>query len=75
MRTLIFFKICHNKIKKGDVDSFGDLHAIIIDTYDFNKGENNPDVKFGRFLQNIGLAKNYYEIIYVKVPYSDWINL
>lgn len=53
----------------------GDLHAIIIDTYDFNKGESNPDVKFGRFLQNIGLAKNYYEVIYLKVPYSDWINL
>ena len=71
----LFNSLHYADVYKMNIDLLGDLHAIIIDTYDFNKGESNPDVKFGRFLQNIGLAKKYYEVIYLKVPYSDWINL
>ena len=45
---------------------------LIVDTYDFNKGETNILVKTGRELQDAGLIENYYSIIPVKIPPEKW---
>jgi len=41
------------------IDKNGTFKAVIVDTYDFNKGELNPLVKAGRNVQEAGLLKPF----------------
>ena len=54
------------------LDDMDNLWMLIVDTYDFNKGEKNPLVIIGRKLQEKGLIENYYSIIPVKIPPEKW---
>ena len=54
------------------LDDMDILWMLIVDTYDFNKGETNILVKTGRELQDAGLIENYYSIIPVKIPPEKW---
>lgn len=54
------------------LDDMNNLWMLIVDTYDFNKGETNILVKTGRELQDAGLIENYYSIIPVKIPPEKW---
>ena len=54
------------------LDDIDNLWMLIVDTYDFNKGEKNPLVIIGRKLQEKGLIENYYSIIPVKIPPEKW---
>ena len=54
------------------LDDMDNLWMLIVDTYDFNKGETNILVKTGRELQDAGLIENYYSIIPVKIPPEKW---
>ena len=54
------------------LDDMDNLWMLIVDTYDFNKGEKNPLVITGRKLQEKGLIENYYSIISVKLPPEKW---
>ena len=54
------------------LDDMNNLWMLIVDTYDFNKGEKNPLVITGRKLQEKGLIENYYSIIPVKIPPEKW---
>ena len=54
------------------LDDMDNLWMLIVDTYDFNKGEKNPLVITGRKLQEKGLIENYYSIIPVKIPPEKW---
>ena len=54
------------------LDDMDNLCMLIIDTYDFNKGETNFLVKKGRTFQEKGWIENYYSIIPVKIPPQKW---
>ena len=54
------------------LDDMDNLWMLIVDTYDFNKGEKNPLVIIGRKLQEKGFIENYYSIIPVKIPPEKW---
>ena len=56
------------------IDNQYNLCALIIDTYDFNKKEDNPLVEKGRELQEKGKIENYYSIIPIKIPLEQWKN-
>lgn len=62
-------------VYKMYIDESNNLHVIIIDTYDFNKGELNPAVNVGRFLQKKDILKNLYVIINVEMSYGEWAEL
>ena len=50
------------------IDNKYNLCALIIDTYDFNKNENNSLVQKGREYQELNEIENYYLIIPIKIP-------
>ena len=54
------------------IDNKYNLCALIIDTYDFNKNENNPLVQKGREYQESSEIENYYVIIPIKIPLKQW---
>ena len=54
------------------IDNKYNLCALIIDTYDFNKNENNPLVQMGSALQENNIIENYYLIIPIKIPLKQW---
>ena len=54
------------------LDDMDNLWMLIVDTYDFNKGEKYPLVRIGRNLQEKGWIENYYSIIPVKIPPEKW---
>lgn len=54
------------------LDDMDNLWMLIVDTYDFNKGETNFLVKKGRTFQEKGWIENYYSIIPVKIPPEKW---
>ncbi len=54
------------------LDDMDNLCMLIVDTYDFNKGETNFLVKKGRTFQEKGWIENYYSIIPVKIPPEKW---
>ena len=54
------------------LDDMNNLWMLIVDTYDFNKGEKYPLVRIGRNLQEKGWIENYYSIIPVKIPPEKW---
>ena len=56
------------------LDSDGNLLATIIDIYDFNEGDSNLVVKAARYYQEKGKIENYFTIIILKIPPSEWIN-
>ena len=56
------------------LDSNDNLYALVIDTYDFNKFENDPLVKKGGVYQDIGKLEPYYNIAVLKIPKNEWIN-
>ena len=56
------------------LDSNDNLYALVIDTYDFNKFENDPLVKKGGIYQDKGKLEPYYNIAVLKIPKNEWIN-
>lgn len=54
------------------LDSNGNLYALIVDTYDFNKFENDPLVKKGGEYQEKGKIEPYYNIAVLKIPKDEW---
>lgn len=58
-------------IYKAYIDKSGDFHAIVVDTYDFNKGESNFLVKAGRNVQEAGLLKPFYSVSFVDIKKAD----
>ncbi len=56
------------------LDYNDNLCALIVDTYDFNKFEDNPIVQKGGKYQNEGKLEPYYNIAIIKVPKEHWIN-
>ncbi len=53
------------------IDKNGTFKAVIVDTYDFNKGELNPLVKAGRNVQEAGLLKPFYSICFVEIKKNE----
>lgn len=56
------------------LDSNDNLYALVIDTYDFNKFEDDPLVKKGGEYQDKGKLEPYYNIAILKIPRKEWIN-
>ena len=56
------------------LDSNDNLYALVVDTYDFNKFENDPLVKKGREYQNKGKLEPYYNIAVIKIPKKSWLS-
>ncbi len=56
------------------LDSKDNLYALVVDTYDFNKFEDNPLVKKGGEYQDKGKLEPYYNIAILKIPKEQWIN-
>lgn len=56
------------------LDTNGNLYALVIDTYDFNKFENDSLVKKGGEYQDKGKLEPYYNIAILKIPKEQWLN-
>ena len=56
------------------LDSNDNLYALVVDTYDFNKFEDNPLVKKGGEYQDKGKLEPYYNITVLKIPKEQWLN-
>ena len=56
------------------VDSMGNLHTKILDTYDFNPNETDWKVKTARELQEKKKIQTYYTIIEIMIPENIWVN-
>lgn len=56
------------------IDVNGDFHSVIMDTYDFNKGEANWLVQWARAVQEAKLNRPYYTLSIVIIPISEWLN-
>ena len=54
------------------IDNDYSLNALIIDTYDFNRNDNNPIVQKAREYQESNEIENYYLIIPIKIPLKQW---
>ena len=66
----------HNAIGKADFrkiyqDKFGNLHVKMYDTYDFNKGENNPLIKAGASQMEKGNLKPFFTIHDIIIPKNE----
>ena len=66
----------HNAIGKADIvdvylDKNGKITFYVIDTYDFNKNSNVPEVKAGRYLQEKGTLMPYFMIYSVKIEKEE----
>ena len=55
------------------LDSNDNLYALVVDTYDFNKGSKNPLVMLARHYQEKNKIENYYIITKIKIHQSEWI--
>lgn len=58
-------------IYSATIDKNGTFKAIVVDTYDFNKGELNSLVKAGRNVQEAGLLKPFYSICFVEIAKNE----
>lgn len=56
------------------LDPQGNLYALVVDTYDFNKFETDPLVQKGGEYQELGKLEPYYNIAVLKIPKNEWIN-
>ena len=56
------------------VDSMGNLHTKILDTYNFNPNETDWKVKTARELQEKKKIQTYYTIIEIMIPENIWVN-
>lgn len=74
MRTSLnlYLAIKHSDIINIYIDSNNTLHATVIDTYDFNKGEWDPIVKITYNLQKNGKIIPYYSVIKIELPEILW---
>jgi len=54
------------------IDNKYNLCALVIDTYDFNKNDDNPIVQKAREYQELNEIENYYLIIPIKIPLKQW---
>lgn len=54
------------------IDSNGNFVTIVLDTYDFNEGENWI-IQMGRNAQEAKIIRSYYTLSIVKVRMSEWI--
>ena len=66
----------HNAIGKADFrniyqDKLGNLHVKMYDTYDFNKGENNPLIKAGASQMEKGNLKPFFTIHDIIIPKNE----
>lgn len=51
------------------IDKEGNLSAVFLDVYDFNKSDWNPIPKNARPVQDAGIGTNYYSLIIVKFSF------
>lgn len=68
----------YNSLHKADIidikiEEDYTFSAKIIDTYDFNKNSKNPLVMIARHYQDEGKIENYYTIIEIRIPITEWI--
>ena len=63
-------------MQQNDINIFVllNLHAKIIDTYDFNPNEKHILVQTARDLQEKSKLETFYTITEIKIPYNKWIN-
>ena len=57
------------------IDAQGNIHAKVIDTYDFNKNDSNIGVEWAHNLQELKMLTNFYTINILIIPPEEWINL
>ncbi len=67
----------YNSIHKADlidikIGNDMTFYAQVVDTYDFNKGSLNPLVKIARHYQDEDKIENYYIIVNIEIPKSEW---
>ena len=65
-----------NAVGEADIinirmDSFGNIYALLIDTYDFNADDDRLLVLKGRGYQEKGLIENYYYIVTIKMSKNE----
>ncbi len=70
----LFYAYHYANIYDIHLDKNNNLHAMVIDIYDFNEGESNELVKRGRKLQLDGKLEVYFNIAIIFIPYLEWIN-
>lgn len=56
------------------IDSNGNLHAKVLDTYDFNPNEKDWKVQTAREMQEKGKIQTYYTITEIVIPKNEWQN-
>lgn len=56
------------------IDTQGNLHTKILDTYDYNPNEKDWKVKIARELQEKNKIQTYYTITEIVLPKNVWIN-
>ncbi len=64
----------HVDILFTEIDQNGNINAIIMDTYDFNKNDPDWKVQIAYNVQKHGLIENYYILIHVRIPLSNILN-
>ncbi len=57
------------------IDAQGNIHAKVIDTYDFNKDDPFWPVEWAHNLQELKMLTNFYTINILVIPPEEWINL
>ena len=62
-------------VKEAYLDSEDNLIMIIEDYYNFNPGRTSVKGRIGEKLQQQGELENYYIIIHLKIPKTEWIQL
>lgn len=65
-----------NAIGQADIynihmDNWGNIYALVIDTYDFNADDDRILVLKGRKYQEKGLLENYYYIVTIKISNDE----
>ena len=64
----------HADIYNAQIDAEGNFRAFVIDTYDFNKDDDNWAVEWAHNVQENGLITNFYTINTIVIPKEELYN-
>lgn len=68
------YALKHADILYTQMDTQGNITALVLDTYDFNAGDEDWRVQIARNVQENGLLSQYYTINIIVIPWQEWLN-
>lgn len=69
------YSLGHADIIDAYIDANGNINAKVIDTYDFNKGDDDWKVEWAYNVQQKGMVTNFYTINIILIPAKEWVKL